>query len=195
MDKCIAVFGGTFNPIHNGHVEIAESVASLPFVERLLVIPTHKPPHKEAGFLASGADRIKMCQIALSHIEKVEVSDIELARGGNSYTYDTLCELNSIYNKKIALCCGGDMITTFHKWYRAEDILKMARLIAYRRVGIDNPEFQNAVSALTEMGGDIVTIDAKISDISSSAVRDGRYDAVPQKVREYIIKNGLYGEK
>ncbi len=195
MDKCIAVFGGTFNPIHNGHVEIAQSVAALPSVVKLLIIPTFKPPHKNIGFLASGEDRINMCKIALSHIEKAEVSDIELARGGSSYTYDTLCELKEKYSEKVALCVGGDMITTFHKWYRAEDILKMARIIAYRRSGIDNTQFDESVLMLRQMGGEVTVIDAEISDISSSMVREGNYALVPEKVLEYIKENGLYGEK
>lgn len=186
------MFGGTFNPIHNGHVEIVRTISSLPYISRIIVIPTAVPPHKQAKQLASGEDRTEMCRIALSGFEKVEISDIELSRGGKSYTYNTLCELEQQYGERMALVCGGDMLTTFDTWYRYGDILKKADLLALRRQGTDNSEFDRSVERLRRAGGQITVIDTKIDGISSSMVRDGKKELVPYSVREYIEKNSLY---
>ncbi|MBQ8550218.1 MAG: nicotinate (nicotinamide) nucleotide adenylyltransferase [Clostridia bacterium] len=195
MDRVVAVFGGTFNPIHNGHVEMAKKALALPQVEKLVVIPTYRPPHKDAQMLATGEDRLNMCRIALIGIGDVEFSDIELARGGLSYTYDTLCELGKLYGKRAALMCGGDMITTFSGWYRYRDILKMADIIAFRRIGVDNAEFDASVEKLRSEGGNITVIEADIADISSTEVRAGEWDKIPSKVLDYIKEKGLYGVK
>lgn len=195
MDKRIALFGGTFNPIHSGHVEMASKVLELPQIEKLIIMPTYQPPHKDAPELVSGEHRLNMCRIALCGLDNVEFSALELERKGKSYTYNTVCELNSVFDKRIALVCGGDMITTFNGWYRYRDILTLADIIAFRRVGVDNTEFDNAVESLRTEGGNISVIDLKISNISSSEVRNGRMDMVPDEVLEYIKNNGLYGVK
>lgn len=193
MDKRIALFGGTFNPIHNGHVEMAKKVLSLDIVEKLIIMPTFQPPHKDAPMLMSGVHRLNMCKIALCELENVEFSSLELELEGLSYTYNTLCKMQELYDKKIALVCGGDMITTFSGWYRYKDILKMADLIAFRRVGVDNNNFDAAVAALKAAGGKITVIDSNITDVSSSVVRAGDFSQLPPKVLEYIKENNLYG--
>ncbi len=195
MDKRIALFGGTFNPIHSGHVEMASKVLELPQIEKLIIMPTYQPPHKDAPELVSGEHRLNMCRIALCGLDNVEFSALELERKGKSYTYNTVCELNSVFDKRIALVCGGDMITTFNGWYRYRDILTLADIIAFRRVGVDNTEFDNAVESLRTEGGNISVINLEISNISSSEVRNGRMDMVPDEVFEYIKNNGLYGVK
>ncbi len=193
MDKVIAVFGGTFNPIHNGHVEMAKEVLALNVVEKLIIMPTCKPPHKEAPNLASGEDRLNMCKTALGELDGIEFSDLELTRQGKSYTYDTVCALNEIYDKRIALVCGGDMITTFNGWYRYKEILQKADLIAFRRKGVLNTDFDKAVENLKNDGGKITVIDSQIEEISSSGVRAGEWNLIPQSVFEYIKQKGLYG--
>ncbi|MBE6766665.1 MAG: nicotinate (nicotinamide) nucleotide adenylyltransferase [Ruminococcaceae bacterium] len=195
MDKVVAIFGGTFNPIHKGHVEMAREVLCLPQVERLIIMPTFLPPHKAASALVPGEDRLNMCKIALEDLKNVEFSDLELSREGVSYTYDTVCELGEKLNRRIALVLGGDMVTTFTGWYRFKDILKLVDLIAFRRIGVDNSEFDKAIENLRDEGGRITVIDSPISDISSTEVRKGEWDLLPEKVLEYIKQKGLYGEK
>ncbi len=195
MDKRVAVFGGTFNPIHKGHIEIVRSVLNLSEIDRVIVIPTALPPHKNAKALASGEQRMEMCRLALSELPSVEISDIELSRSGKSYTFDTLCELKKSVSNKIALVCGGDMITTFFGWYRYRDILKMADIIALRRVGTDNTEFDESVRKLRLEGANITVLETEIEDVSSSMVRAGDKNLVPPSVLEYINKNGLYEEE
>lgn len=190
----LAMFGGTFNPFHNGHLEIVNELLCLPEIEKIVVIPTRIPPHKAAPLLASGEDRINMCRLALCGFDRVEVSDIELNRKGPSYTYDTVCELSRIFNMRVCITCGADMITTLDSWYRYDELIKAADIIAFRRCGVDNTEFDNAVDAIEQDGGTVTVIEKNITDISSSRIREQRADLVPASVKKYIEENGLYGE-
>ncbi len=195
----VVVFGGTFNPIHLGHVEIINKVLELNTTEKVIVMPTSLPPHKISTDLACDADRFEMCKLATEDINGVEVSDLELLRGGRSYTYDTLKQLKNIYPEiELSLVCGGDMIVTFKEWYRYEDVLKLADIIAVRRVGIDNIEFDNAVRELINIGGVIDVLKGEISEISSTEIKKNINNAqyltkfLPQKVYNYIKANNLY---
>lgn len=198
MEK-IVIFGGTFNPIHLGHVEIINKVLELDDYDRIIVMPTALPPHKISSDLACDADRFEMCRLATEGMEKVEVSDLELRRGGKSYTYDTLKNFkNSQPEIQLSLVCGGDMIVTFKNWYRFEDILKLAEIIAVRRVGIDNDRFKEAVVDLLNIGGVVEVLNGQICDISSTEIKKhldnkeylSRF--LPEKVYNYIVNNNLY---
>ena len=197
--KNTVIFGGTFNPIHSGHIEIINNVLKLSSTERVIVMPTAVPPHKISGDLACDADRFEMCKIATEHLKNVEVSDLELIRGGKSYTYETLKSIKKD-NKDacLAFVCGGDMIVTFKEWYRFKDILKLAEIIAVRRVGIDNTEFNKAVAELITLGGVINVLKGDITDISSTEIKknignkDYLLKFLPEKVYNYIKENKLY---
>lgn len=198
--KNTVIFGGTFNPIHLGHIEIINSVLELPFTEKVIVMPTAIPPHKVCANLACDADRYEMCRLATEDIPNTSVSDLELIRGGKSYTYDTLKRIkNDNPDIKLSFVCGADMIVTFKEWYRYTDILKMADIIAVRRVGTDNTRFDNAVSDLITSGGVIHVLKGQITDISSTQIKEHINDReyllkfLPEKVYGYIIENNLYG--
>ena len=193
------VFGGTFNPIHLGHIEIIESVANLDSTEKILVIPTSVPPHKVCADLACDADRMEMCRIAVEGIAKVEVSDMELLRGGKSYTVDTLKRIRKENpSAKLSLVVGGDMVVTFTEWYEYEKILSIADIIAVRRVGIDNTEFDIAVKNLINDGGRITVLKNTITGISSTEIKanisndDFLKTYLPAGVVDYIKQNDLY---
>ncbi len=191
MDN-IAVFGGTFNPIHNGHLEIIKALIKLDIFSRILVIPTNVPPHKNAPMLASGEDRLNMCRLAVKGFPCVEVSDIELRRTGPSYSYDTVCELKESTNAKIYLVCGGDMIATLDTWRNYDKLIRETAFVAFRRVGVDNTEFDRAVRKILENGGSVTVIDTEISDVSSTEIRLGDKDFLPLEVKQYIEEKGLY---
>ncbi len=197
--KNTVIFGGTFNPIHLGHIEIINNVLALSSTQNVIVMPTAVPPHKVSSDLACDADRFEMCKLATEHIEGVEVSDLELIRGGKSYTYETLKRIKSDNTDiKLSFVCGGDMIVTFKEWYRFQDILKLAEIIAVRRVGVDNVEFDNAVSELVTLGGVVNVLKGEITDISSTEIKkhitnkDYLLKFLPEKVYNYIKDNNLY---
>ncbi len=195
----LVVFGGTFNPIHSGHIEIIEKTLTLYSTDMVMVIPTSLPPHKISNDLASDADRYEMCRLAIEDIDNVIVSDIELLRGGKSFTFDTLNEIKKLYpDNKLSLVCGGDMIVTFHEWFRYKDILKLADIIAVRRVGIDKTLFNKAICNLINLGGRVEVLDGDIMEISSTEIKknldkkDYLTKFLPKKVYNYIIENSLY---
>ena len=191
MDN-VAVFGGTFNPFHNGHLEIIKTLVSLDAFDKILIIPTNIPPHKNAPMLASGEDRLAMCSLALKDFKNVEVCDVELRRNGPSYTFDTVCELKKLYNADIHVVCGGDMITTLYSWKNYSELIKSAKFIAFRRVGIDNSDFDMAVEKTRKDGGFVTVIDTDIVNVSSTEIRDGDSNDLPVVVSEYIKEKGLY---
>lgn len=200
--KRTVIFGGTFNPIHFAHLEIIVNVLALSDVEKVIVMPTSIPPHKISDNLACDADRFEMCKAALDGMKNVEVSDMELLRGGRSYTYDTLKHIRMQNpREKYALVCGGDMIVTFKEWYRYKDIIKNTDIIAIRRVGTDEKRFDEAVTDLINEGAVINVLKNHVTGISSTEIRKNiendeyllKY--LPKTVLEYIRENDLYGDR
>lgn len=134
----IGVFGGSFNPIHNGHIALCNVCSELYRFDRVLLIPSNIPPHKSSRALASGKDRYAMAELAAIDINGAEASDIELsaANGKKSYTILTLEALKLQYpDAELFLIIGSDMLFSFDTWYRYNDILKLATLLAGARIG------------------------------------------------------------
>ena len=194
-----AVFGGTFNPIHNGHISMITYVLDNALADNVVVIPANVPPHKVSYSLASPQHRLKMCELAVSGIKNVTVSDIEIARGEKSYTIDTLLSLKENH-ENLSLVCGGDMIKTFTSWYRYTDILKLCDIIAFKRHGIVDNDFEQGVENIKKAGGNIFVCDTDIIDISSTQIRNcilenkSLDDIVPNSVAGYIAENELYAD-
>lgn len=127
------VFGGTFNPPHKGHLKLAEQFFDMLALDRMLVIPACIPPHKQAPELASGGDRMALCR-ELFCGDQFEISDLELVRGGRSYTSDTLRILKDLYPEdELYLIMGSDMLVTLHAWHEPEEILRRCRICAATR--------------------------------------------------------------
>ena len=130
----IGIFGGTFNPPHLGHLRLCKAFAEQMHLERVLVIPTFIPPHKAAPDLASCEDRLEMCRRMFSTDSRFCVTDMEIVRGGKSYTVETLETLHRQYpGDELFLLVGSDMLESFDTWYRAQDILKLCTLCAAPR--------------------------------------------------------------
>ena len=128
----VGVYGGTFAPIHNAHVAAAKAFMEQMKLDYLFVIPTFIPPHKEVDRSDDPLYRLKMCELAFEDTDGVIISDVEIKRGGRSYTYDTLKELERP-DTRLFLLCGTDMVLTFDKWYRFEDIFKLCYPTYVRR--------------------------------------------------------------
>lgn len=195
----VVVFGGSFNPIHVGHTEIIEQISKLINVDKVLIIPTKVPPHKETDYLADASDRLNMCSIIANKFDNVEVSDIELNREGKSYTIDTVNALSEIYKgQKLALTVGGDMLVSFTLWKDYLEILQKCTLITFSRVGIQKDEYEKSIRILTDLGATIISINNPIADVSSTQIRQELLTQkhsvlLDKKVNEYIIKHNLYG--
>lgn len=196
----VGIYGGTFAPIHNGHVRAAKAFMEQMKLDYLFIIPAHLPPHKQIDESDDPIYRLRMCELAFEGVDGVVVSDCEIRRGGKSYTYDTLKELQR-ENTRLFLLCGTDMVLTFDTWYRFEDILKMCYPVYVRRE--NDPLIGNRIVAkITEyyqkygvMFRKIITEPVELSSTDiRAAVRSGKdiSTLVPPKVAEFIRENGLY---
>ena len=199
----VAVFGGTFSPVHNGHLAAMKAFAETVRPDILYIIPTAIPPHKQRNDLATDAQRLAMLNIAVEELDvpcRVYVSDMEILRGGRSYTADTLFELNKIA-EKLYLYCGTDMILTIDEWHKAHLIFKFAT-VAYMQREEDfrfNEEVEKKVAELSDRFiADIIKIPAVPIEVSSSEVREkiakgeDISELVPKGVGEYIKREGIY---
>lgn len=194
----IGIFGGAFNPIHNGHVNmIKEAFADLK-LDKMLIIPTCKSPHKDTK-LISFVDRAEMCRLAFSDMiesGKFEISDIEKRLGGTSYTILTVRELKKIYPSDAVfyLIIGGDMLFYFEKWYRYEALLSECKVVAAAR---ENSEYSDMCEYAAELGR-VKVLNLNVTEVSSTEIREKIKNhesidgLVPEKVAEYIKDKGLY---
>ena len=197
--KRIGIFGGTFNPPHIAHVAAAEAFSGRIDPDILMIIPDFIPPHKTFAGTVTPSQRLDMCKLAFSHIKNVEVSDLEIARGGKSYTANTLTEL-SAPDRELYFLCGTDMFLTLDRWYSPETIFKLATICYVRRESDEslNGEIKRCTALYEEKyGARIIAIDMDTVELSSTEVREalsssGSCDAIPESVMQYIKQEGLY---
>lgn len=195
----IGVFGGTFNPVHRGHVRLAERFFAQLGLERLYIIPTKSPPHKPPNGLAEGADRLAMCRLAFEDKPGFTVSDLELRREGESYTLLTVKQLLKQHgDAQLYLITGGDMFLTFHTWYGFPALSQLVTVCAAARTPQEHSELLLRQKKFKAMGIASIVCDFEIIPVSSTQVRrtiaqGGDIGAlVPEPVRDYITQRGLY---
>ncbi len=192
----IALFGGTFDPIHTAHLRMAGMLADALSLDTVLFMPTFVPPHKAKGKIAPAEHRLKMCEIATAQDPRFVVSDLEIKRGGASFTIDTLRELKNLYpNADLYLFVGADMFMTLGTWYCAEEILGMVTVCTVPRDGVSATTLREHGEAL---GGKWYVAEQAVGDISSTEIRtriaNGQLleGLVPETVITYITENRLY---
>lgn len=198
--KNIAIFGGTFNPVHLGHRKLLESVLKAVDFEKIIVLPDRVPPHKQAVDLVSGMDRLNMCRLAFSDIPKVEISDWELNRQGKSYSVVTLRHFHELYpDNKLFWVMGSDMLLSFHEWFCYEEILSLASIICISRKSDDTGKrLSDYALKLTEKSGEVIILDVEPFEISSSGIRQRLKSGedcscyLDKNVVQYISENKLY---
>ena len=184
--------------MHKGHVLVAENFAKQMGLDELLIIPDDIPPHKAYSGTVSAKERLKMCELAFSHIEVAKISDMEIRRGGRSYTYLTLEELSD-ENTELFLLIGSDMMLTFDTWRRYDYIFTLASICYVRRESSE--EIGRAIKEKcdvfrSEFGAKIYEIESAPFEVSSSEIRSAgdsfRRDFLPPLVYDYIQANHLY---
>ena len=197
----IGIFGGTFNPIHLGHIRLGQLVLDEIKLDKILFIPDNTPPHKSNKELASGTDRLEMINISLKDHKNMESSDIELKREGKSYTYETLLELKKQNpNDELFLLTGADMFLTLDKWREPETIFNTANIIGVPRVKSDFEKMNEyAENVIKPMGAKVFMLSQTVFDTASSTyVRENIddyqkiKDMITPEVYRYITEKGLY---
>lgn len=207
--KKIGILGGTFNPIHSMHIEIARRARDIMALDQIIFIPSANPPHKSAIDIQPFCHRIKMVELAIEGIEGFFVSNIEnKIKHKKSYTVDTLKALKLIYPKdKLYFIVGSDCVFDIEKWYRVEQIFKYCELVVFERPDISNYEdLKNKIKELEhKYKGRINLIGNITENISSSEIRQkisgiqeqidldsSEIDELDEKILNYILKNNLY---
>lgn len=196
-----AVFGGAFNPVHIGHVQLVDELCRELNFDRILIIPSKLSPHKSSSGLISGEHRLKMCKIAFKNQPKAQISDIEMKRDGKSYTVDTLKILKKKYpDDELYLICGSDMFMSFQEWRDYEKILKNAVICGIKRGDEDEKAMEKQKNMLEKKGAKVYLTFAKVADISSTEIRTDLQKGdltsakkyLPSGVFEYVTENSLY---
>lgn len=191
----VAIFGGTFNPLHIGHYEMLQALQKDPDIDEIWIMPDRIPPHKECDFLASDNDRVEMCRIVSKDFNKSKLCLVEFEREGKSYTYDTIVFLRKKYpQKNFLFVCGADMLVYFDKWYRYKDLMKLIPFTVFKRTSTDITKFNDSVKMFSEMGMSLSVRDEIISNVSSTQFRkENLSEILPKKIYDYIRERGIYG--
>jgi len=186
----IAVLGGAFNPIHNGHLFLAEELVREAGFSQVIFVPSNISAHKQMAPGATAEDRLEMCRLAVSSCPYFIVDDCELRRGGVSYMIDTIIELEAHYRvkDKLTLVLGDDLVEGFANWKEATELARRTRLLVVRRLQLEFPKFNFEHDCFAN----------RLFPLSSSEIRqrlkEGRAVRflLPEKVYEYIEDRGLY---
>ncbi|MBQ6894130.1 MAG: nicotinate-nucleotide adenylyltransferase [Clostridia bacterium] len=194
----IAVFGGSFNPIHSGHLMVAMCAMKECNLQKIIFLPNANPPHKDKLGVISEVHRYNMVSLAIKDTPFFEISDYEMNPFSPSYTINTIRHFKSFYNAEVFFIIGADSLYTLDKWRAYEDLIKECSFIVANRNSKYGSDFSEAIRKHIEKGGRIESISMPKIDITSTLIRDklqrgedvSKY--VPQSVNDYIIKNGLY---
>lgn len=200
----IGISGGTFDPIHYGHLIVAEEIRESMKLDRVVFIPTGNPPHKVSSRVTGAEHRFGMVQCAIRSNPFFEASRIEIERAGLTYTIDTLEQLMSVYkeNTRLFFITGADVIPELLTWKDYRRLFSLCEFIAVLRPGYKKDEFMRKIEVLkSEYEAKIYTVNAPLIGISSTTIRERVKDGksikylVPEGVEEYIRSNGLYKQE
>jgi nicotinate-nucleotide adenylyltransferase len=198
----LGIFGGSFDPVHRGHLVLAESCARQAALDEVWFVPAAHQPLKPTGPRASDLDRLAMLRLALDGRSRLQASDLEIERGGVSYTVDTLARVQSRHPEaELFFLMGADSLADLPNWQRPEEICDLATLLVVRRAGEAAPNF-NALAQLVSAERLEQFCDHQVempeTPISSSGIREliaadgGWEELLPSAVAGYIRQNCLY---
>ncbi|MFZ5352933.1 MAG: nicotinate-nucleotide adenylyltransferase [Bacillota bacterium] len=203
LRRKIAVMGGTFDPVHYGHLVAAEAVRDRFQLDKVIFIPAGNPPHKNNHNISDSNHRYNMTLLATATNPYFEVSRIELDRKGVSYTIDTIKELISIYGSETELffITGADALLDILAWHKVEELLKLCYFVAATRPGFNNMDLEQKLYEIkSKYGKEIFNIEIPSLAISSTDIRSRVQNnhtikyLLPEAVEQYIMKHGIYRE-
>lgn len=196
----IGILGGTFNPIHIGHLILAESAYELFHLDKVMIMPSCNPPHKEVHSLVSAKQRMKMTELAIRGNHHLELSSMEMDRQGITYTFETLQQLKALQpDTEYYFIMGADSLFSFDTWKHPEIICQCSILLAAAREDMDRKKLQKQIEILTKQyNAKICILDSPRINISSQEIRKRVLEKksikyfVNSDVECYIYKNHLY---
>lgn len=196
--KKIGIMGGTFDPVHLGHLFVANEVLNIYKLDEIIFVPSGNPPHKTGR--TSSYHRFLMTNLATLSNEKFTVSDIEIKKSGKSYSLDTMIEFHNLYkDTEFYFITGYDAVIDLPKWHEPSKLLKLCKFIAVSRPGIIKEEVDLKIEKIKkELNGHIELMQVPMLQISSTDIRErfkngksSKY-LLPESVEQYIMKNNLY---
>ncbi len=195
MTMKVGLFGGTFDPVHNGHISIAEAFLESGFIDELWVLLTPYPPHKQENDKSSYSIRLRMLKSAFDGLDKVTISTIENELQKPSYTVQTVRHLKQEYPEtQFYFCMGEDSLSKFHTWKYYDEILDECQLLVAKRPGVSHQSVDDEILEHTHF------VEHTPVDISSSTIKQrikekaSIKEFLPKKVLAIIEKNQLYRE-
>lgn len=199
----IGIMGGTFDPIHYGHLVAAEVARAEFNLDKVIFIPAGNPPHKQQKSISDAEHRYLMTALAIASNPNFEVSRMEVDKKELTYTIDTVKELQGEYGEAtdIYFITGADAMLELLTWYKIEELLTLCRFIAVTRPGFDKKDLEQKIREISsKYNGEVVCIEVPLLAISSTDIRERSLGGkpikylLPEAVEEYIVKNGLYKE-
>ena len=210
----LGILGGTFDPIHFGHLRCAEEICEKMDLDKVFIMPGGQPPHKDRKNLAPFSDRLEMARIGAEESPYLEVIDIEGKRNGFSYSIETLREIHEQYgnNAELFFILGSDAFKEIETWKEYEKLFDLTNFVVLKRPGTSLLELRNFAKSLglnfkesnnkgdyiNPAGNHIFIKDITMMDISSTKIREAVLKGksinylIPEKVKSYIFKKGLY---
>ena len=196
----IGILGGTFDPIHTGHMVIAEEARAKLNLDMVVFVPAGNPWMKRGGIISKPEHRLNMVRIAIQPNEGLVESSIEIDKEGPSYTVDTLVQIRARFPgiTKLFFILGGDAIQKFHLWKEPNNILKKAQLLVVPRPGSEQIDMNTLEQNIPGISSQTTVLNAPLLGISSREIRDRVYTGqsirylVQEGVGSYIYKHGLY---
>jgi len=185
----IGILGGTFNPIHTGHLILAEEAREKLGLDKVIFVPAFLPPHKDDSGIAPAKMRLEMVKLAIKGNKSLMVSDIEIKRDGRSYTIDTIRGFKKLFvSDELYFIIGSDLLKYLDVWKDLNEIIKMVKFIAATRPGYPLEKIPSYIATLPIRAVDISAFEVR------SAIKDNRSFRylVPDKVFDYINKKRLY---
>lgn len=195
----LAMFGGSFDPVHNSHISLCETMVEKFGLDKVIVFPAACSPFKNTA-KTGDYHRLNMCKLAFANVKNTEVSDFEIQKGGKSYTIDTLEFLSNEYrDSELYLITGADSFLTLNSWYKSDAIFKLAHILTVVR---DNDDINSLIAKYEEyrkLNAKCTLVSEPVGSLSSTMVREAlknREDVskfMPSEVIDYIKENELYG--
>lgn len=186
----IGILGGTFDPVHNGHIYLAKKACAKLRLDKIIFIPTYLPPHKKGVKVTSARHRFNMLKLAIRDNKKFKISDMEIRRKGRSYSVETLRRLRKKYGAKAELffIAGSDSLKELDKWKNLKEILTLCRFVVVERPGFN----------MTRPSSSFIFLNINAKDVAATDVRKRLAAGKPagglvsKKIMSYIARNKLY---
>ncbi|MFO8144092.1 MAG: nicotinate-nucleotide adenylyltransferase [Dehalococcoidales bacterium] len=194
----MGVMGGTFDPIHNGHLAVAREVISSLALDGVLFVPAGLPPLKDGGAVASGEDRVNMVRLAIAEEPRYQLSRVEVDRPGPSYTVDTISGFKANNRDELYFVMGWDNLAELYHWKDPGRLAEICWIVAVPRPGCNRPDLDSIEALVPCVKSSLILLESPLVDISASDIRERVAGGltighlVPAKVADYIKTSGLY---